>query len=637
MSLSLPPVPDRRPDWRRHWPAGVLAVVAALVALWARHHLFPALSWNRDEPVYLWHVEALRGGQLTPTDGGFPDLFQPWLSARGDGVLFTQYTLGWPLILLAAAVLTGSAGNALLLGAALSVLGTYALTIELLDDRRIAVGASALMVASPIMAIQGGVYLSYLFTLGLGLLFGSLLLRGIRLGRLVPLLMAGVLVGWIFMTRPYDAVLWTIAFALYAAVRERGRWLRLTRLLAVCAAGALPLVVATLAYNQHVTGGWLSFPITSADPMDTFGFGPKRLMPTFEIVDYSLATALRATAKNAFVLPWFLVGTYVGVAVAVVGLWQRRRDPATLALLLVGAVFPLGYFVFWGNHLSSLAARISGPIYFVPLYPLICVLIASALTRMWSRRGLTLVVLAALVIGTLPAAISRFEVNRAISLEQVPWRTSVEDLPGRSLVFVADTSPYLLYLNPFSSNGPDLDDRILYAADNGPAMLDLIGASPDRRPYLQQATVPSEDVGPRERPLDVEVGLVPIQIMRGTTLEVRLTLRRAPGAKAGTLRVSSGSSEVQLPVVESSLDQLLTLAPPGGSADVVLADRGTLWITLSDTQPREQIRLVYRVVNGVIEVLLPAALYEWRPVGDEHQRRRAIELADLSVTVRPSG
>ena len=633
MSPSMPPVAD----WRRHWPAVALAVVAAFAALWARHHLFPALSWNRDEPVYLWQVDALRAGQLTPADGGFPELFQPWLSARGDGVLFTQYTLGWPLTLLAATLVTGSAGGALLLGAALAVLGTYALTIELLADRGIAVGAAALMVASPILAIQGGVYLSYLFTLGLGLLFGALLLRGIRLGRVLPIATAGVLVGWIFMTRPYDAVLWTAAFVTYAAVRERGRWLRLTRLLTIGGAGALPLVAATLAYNHHVTGGWLSFPITSADPMDTFGFGPRRLMPTFEVVDYDLTTALRATAKNAFLVPWFLVGSYIGVAVAVVGLWQRRRDPAMLALVLVGAAFPIGYFVFWGNHLSSLAARISGPIYLVPLYPLICILMASSLGQTWPRRRATCAVLVALAVGTLPAAVTRFEVNRAISLEQVPWRTSVEELPGRSLVFVADTSPYLLYLNPFSSNGPDLDDRILYAADNGPAMLDLIAATPDRRAYLQQATVSSEDIGPREQPLDLAVDLTPVEVVRGTTLDIRLRLRRAPATAPEVLRVHTGTTELRVPIEGASRDHVLTLAPPGGAADIVLSDRGTLTITLGDPTPREQIVLVYRVTQGTIEVMLPAASYEWRPVGDELQRRRTRGLADLTVTVRASG
>ena len=36
------------------------------------------------------------------------------------------------------------------------------------------------MVASPILVIQSGIYLSYLFSLGLGLVFGATFLGGLR-------------------------------------------------------------------------------------------------------------------------------------------------------------------------------------------------------------------------------------------------------------------------------------------------------------------------------------------------------------------------------------------------------------------------------------------------------------------------
>jgi hypothetical protein len=626
---------------RDHWPAIALALLAGVLALWARHHLFPAYSWNRDEPVYLWQVDALRAGHLTSPDGGHPDLFQPWLSARGHGVLFTQYTLGWPLVLLAAAVLTGAAGNALLLGAFLAVIGTYVLGLELLRDRRVSLLAAGLMVASPILPIQGGAYLSYLFTLGLGLLFGALLLSGIRLDRPMRLAAAGLLLGWIFLTRPYDAVLWGAAFAVFALIRERSRWTRVVGRFVLCGATALPLVVAALAYNRHVTGGWLRFPISAADPMDTFGFGPKRLMPTFEVVDYSLSKALRATAKNAFVLPWFLAGSYVGLVAAGVGLWQRRREQSSIALVLIGAVFPLGYVVFWGNHLSSMAARISGPIYFVPLYPPICLLIASVVVRWWTlRRRLAHVLLAALVVGTIPASVSRFQVNQEISRQQAPWRTSVASIRGRAIVVVADTAPYLLYLNPFSSNGTDLDGRILYAADAGPSVLDLIAEQPDRRPYLQQGTVAAQDVGPREHPAHVEVGLTPIAVRRGHALSLTVTVTPRANANPEHLDITTGgaSTSVRVPSDRSAGagTTVVTVVPPGSTGGLALVERGTIAITLGGTVARERIDLAYRVVDGNIEVLLPASTFQNVVVKGERAWRRTLTLADLHVEVATS-
>lgn len=648
------PVPPSDPSerWTDHWPAAVLAALAALVAFWARHRLFPAYSWNRDEPVYLWHVDALRGGHLTPPDGGHPTLFQPWLSARGEGVFFSQYTLGWPLVLYGAAVLTGSAGNALLLGAALAVVGTYAIAYELWRDRRLATVGAALMVASPILPIQGGVYLSYLFTLGLGLLFGALLLSGIRLGSTPRLVGAGALLGWIFMTRPYDAILWGAAFALYVLLRDGARWRASVRPFLVCGAAAAPLLVATLAYNRYVTGQWLEFPITAADPLDTFGFGRKRLMPTFATVDYDLWKATKATAKNAFVLPWFLVGSYAGLGAALVGLWQRRRDVTSLALLLIAIVFPVGYFVFWGTYLSSLASRISGPIYFVPLYAPICLLIAAVLVGWWAeRRRLAIGLLALLVVGTVPAALSRFDVNRDISVRQEPWRTSVEDIEGRALVFVANTSPYLLYLNPFASNGPELDDRILYAADDGPRMLDLIARMPDRIPYLQRGSVASEELGPREHPYDLTVEVTPIEVRRAGALTVEAGIDPPDGARYLAVRIQTGATDERY--TRSLADRPRPLVETFLLDDQVIAERGTLLLDddprggtitvtvgfgdtpeLAQRSPRVRQQIQYRLVEGGIEAMLPALTYRNERVGDDRQWRHAVGLTELSTTLR---
>ena len=625
---------------RTHWPALLLALIAALVALWARHTIFPAFSWNRDEPVYLWHVDVLRAGHLTATDGGHPSLFHPWLSANRDGVLFTQYTLGWPLVLLAFAVVTGSAGNALLIGAALAVLGTYALSLEVTHDRGLATVAAALMVASPLMAIQGGAYLSYLFTLGLGLFFGVALLRGIRTESRRFLLAAGGLLGWIFLTRPYDALLWGAAFACYAIVVHRNRWTATVRPILTCGITALPLVAITLLYNRHVTGTLLQFPITAADPLDTFGFGPRRLMPTFATTDYDLAKAATGTAKNAFFLPWFLVGSYVGVGAAGVGLWLRRREASTLLLVFIGLVFPLGYVVFWGNWLSSLAARISGPIYFVPLFAPLCVLIATPIIGTWRRRRwLSLVLVGALALATLPFGVSRLAVNRAISVRQEPWRTSVADLEGRTIVFVADTAPYLLYLNPFSSNGPDLADQILYAADSDPAMLDLLAEHPDRTPYVQQGSVAAPEGGPREDPYDLFVTLLPVTVVRGTTVRIAVTSVAPEGAPRRVVTLEAeGLREEQFTAGDSTKANTFTVPinalPPRGHLTVTLGygadDEGA-----RDT-PAVRHELEYRIADGQIEVLLPSAAYRLTLVDDELQWRRAPSLPELQLQVTAS-
>ena len=148
------------------------------------------------------------------------------------------------------------------------------------------------------------------------------------------------------------------------------------------------------------------------------------------------------------------------------GLWQRRRERSTIALLLLGAAFPIGYFFFWGIFLSASFSSVSGPIYLVPLYAPLCILIATVLLSTWhQRRALAIVLVAVLVVATIPLLALKIDQNHSISLAQQPWRDADDSIHGRALVFVEYSGPYLLHLNPFSENPPDLDGRILYATD----------------------------------------------------------------------------------------------------------------------------------------------------------------------------
>ena len=104
------------------------------------------------------------------------------------------------------------------------------------------------------------------------------------------------------------------------------------------------------------------------------------------------------------------MGGYLGSVVALAGLWIRRREPIATITLLVAAAFPVGYFVFWGTYLSSLASRISGPIYLVPLYGVVCILAAVAIDHWWTDSArLALGVLAVLAVATVPGAVTRFD------------------------------------------------------------------------------------------------------------------------------------------------------------------------------------------------------------------------------------
>jgi hypothetical protein len=536
--------------WAEHWPIVALGVVAVLVSVVVHHWIYPAYSWNRDEPVYLWQVHALRDGQILPTDGGMPAFFQPWLSGHGNGYFFSQYTLGWPIVLLVGEVVFGTAASALVFGTLLAVVGTYAFARTITADRTISILSAVLMLASPILAVQSGVYLGYLFTLGLGLLFGAALITGFERRRPLLLVAAGALVGWIFMTRPFDAVLWAAAFGLYLVVVHWRAFRRLATAALWTGLGALPLVIATLAYNRKVTGSFTQFPITAADPLDTFGFGLRRLMPSFGKDDYNLGLAFRSAGKNAVFLPLFLFGSYLGVIAAGFGLWIRRRQPTTLALVFLALAFPLGYFFFWGMHVSASTANLSGPIYFIPLYAPFVILIATALVRWWDeRRGFGIAAVVALTVVTIPFAINRIDVNKRISDAQVPWRDGTDAVHDKSIVFVQQSGAYLLFLNPFSENPANLDGRILWATDQGGANLDLIAQHPDRTPYLQRTTVPPSSGSPGSNPVTPVVTTQRLHVLKSATFAIHARITNPTDSPVVVASIQVGSEPAQSRVI----------------------------------------------------------------------------------------
>ena len=241
-------------DWfARSWLLLALLVVTVLVSVVVRHVVYPAMSWNRDESQYLWQIRALDAGQLLTTTGGLPQFFQPWLTGVTDGQFFSQYTLGWPGVMYVADQLFGSPAASIWWGTVAAILGTYVFMRELTRDRMLSLLTAALMLASPMVITQSGVYLGYLFSLGIGLLFGGALLAGLRRRSPWLLVVGGILLGVLFVTRPYDAVLWAVAMGGYAVFTTWREWGRQARAIALVALGVppVPRLPARAQPNRH--------------------------------------------------------------------------------------------------------------------------------------------------------------------------------------------------------------------------------------------------------------------------------------------------------------------------------------------------------------------------------------------------
>lgn len=604
---------------RRGAPLFFLVGAAIIVSFVVRHNVFAAYSWNRDEPVYLWQARALRAGHLTTTDGGAPAFFQPWLVGTRPGAFFSQYTPGWPTALAVSGAILGSAGYALAFASALCVAGVYVFTLELTSDRVLAIVSAALMALSPILVVQSGMYLGYLFTLGIGLCAATCLLAGLRRSRRWLVVVSGGLLGVIFVTRPFDVVLWVLPFAFYLVVTRRRDWRQLLGGTGWLIAGVLPFLVVGLAYNHHITGVATRFPITAVDRHDTFGFGVRSIMPNWTPINYTVVRAVRGTGRNLFFLPEFMVGSFFGVALAAVGLWIRRRDRTTIALVALGVVFPLGYFFFWGIYLSGAEVTLTGPLYDIPMYAPLCILIATTVLATWRWRRAVGVALLAVLIGTTTwAVVDKLGANRDLSRAQAPWRTSTAGLSGKSLVFVDRAGPYLVQLNPFSVNTTGIDGRTVYAIDRGPADLALIAQRNDRTPYLQ-----STNLTPRNPPTPTipTITVTRLRVVQGRAMTLHEHIVNRTGApdvlaylQVGAQRDTRTLDTASRKGAAYDVTWIVGVGDPGPTAGLPLTDRlgtatvGTATARAPGAAPdsvRWEQQFPYRLVNGAAQVLAP--------------------------------
>jgi hypothetical protein len=618
---------DARPDpaegsrirawFTKYWYLLALCAAAVAMCVIVREVVYPGLSWNRDEVTYLWQVRALRSGHLLTTGGGLPDFFQPWLTGVRDGKFFSQYTLGWPGVMLVFDVLFGSPFMAMVTGTLLAILGTYAFTREITRDHFLALMTATLMLASPMVITQSGVYLSYLFSTGVGLLFGAALLSGIRRRRPWLLAVAGLLLGLLFITRPFDAALWAGAIGIYAVIVTWREWARQFGIALLVLAGMAPFLLLTLWHNHAVTGSFTQFPFSAKEPLDAFGFGYRRLLPKVKGQQYTVV------GKDLWYLPQFLVGSYVALALAAVGLWMRRRDRTTIVLLLIMVAFPFGYFWFWGSRLSSAFAFLSGPVYSVPLYMPICLFIATALRAAWRRRpSWTVALCVVLVVATLPFLYESAKRNRHISQAQEPWRTAAAALPGKSLVVVRDSGPYLLHLDPFSQNSPDLDGRVLYAVDRHSGIFTLLDRYPDRKLYIARTSDYGYDDAFHHYDYGVpEISMLPVQVVSGATVKVSVTVRNPTGAAAVVVQLKRGLQVLDSRTLTANPDGTYTtewtLAPEGDAAapagSVGLSGRGRIVVATAfgptpetvGARRRTEISSPFRVHGSTVQVIEP--------------------------------
>ncbi|EFC83586.1 hypothetical protein [Parafrankia sp. EUN1f] len=600
------PARTRRTRLRLSRPAiavTVLALLSFVGSVLLQKILFPDGSGDADEAAYVLQARMLLQGRLTLDATVVEPFFRPWLTGEHDGRVFTKYLPGWPAMLAGSQALFGTMVVAPAAVAAGWVVGTFRLARELFADVRTALMAAAGVALSPIVLLHTALPLAYAAGAATLVLAAAELLRGARTGSRPALLLGGASAGFALLIRPFDAVL--VLLPVFGLVLVRARqwskpavrlgalsgaraweWVRVrVRTMAHRAGwvgiGALPFVLVAAAYCWYVTGSPLRMPLSASDPLDRFGFGPRRILPSEPSFLFTRRLALDALRETLAAAPSWLFGGTVLVGLAAAGLFAPRRRPERIMLVVTAGVVLGGYSFWWGSAFAMPGLRNGlGPHYHLAAFTPVVILAAEGARWLWdlSRRLTEWLGLAGRAVGE--RAVAGRAVGRrataghvmagragdwwaaglrlarpgvavvagvgllAITWSSLPGRIDVQrgvnesnhfvdelipdELDTPAVILVTPQTPSRYTQIPYHTlrNSPDLDDPVVYAADIGPGSAALSDRMPGRTIYRLR---PEEIVDPTV-PGSFRGSFEALRQVTGTRIEIQVNVRAPVGA-----------------------------------------------------------------------------------------------------------
>ena len=376
--LAAPDLPRLAPllgRARRLAPdAGIaLALFALLLSAALALLAFHGLGAVEDETAYLFQARTYAAGMLVapPLPAGLAPAFDYYLlDPRATGWLATT-SPGWPAVLaLGVALGVPWLVNPLLAG--LTVLLAHRL-VRRCADRWVADLVALLLATSPWLIGTAGSLMTH--SLSGALIAGAWLslvvardyLASAQRGAAMALaLLAGLLFGWLFLTRALEGVLIGGLTGLWLVWTVRARnW----PIIAPYALGCLLTGVLLLAYNAHFTGDPLTMPLTDylnrlwGTGGNDFGFGPGIGPPEgWRNLDlwpgHSPAEGLVNTLSAMPPLNLELFGWPIGslVLIGVLLLWGRLSRFARAMAVIVVAVIGIHLF-YWFNAVFYVGPR----------------------------------------------------------------------------------------------------------------------------------------------------------------------------------------------------------------------------------------------------------------------------------------
>jgi hypothetical protein len=453
----------------------VIAIGACVAAAWASQSVFDRIPHLEDELANLWEAEVMADGKISLPSPEFPRSFMVPFVVDCDGLRFGKYTPGWPAVL-SLGVRLGDPWlvNALLAGAAAWL--TYRLGSRF-GGRGVGLLAALLVATSPMFLLLSASLMSHTLsvfltlTLTLGWLDGVAAVPRPRLPRALPVVVAGLSLGLLALTRPLTAVGVGFPLAIH------GVWLLMRgereAKRAVVSVGVLALMVGglLLIWQWALTGDALRNPYTLWWPYDRIGFGPGHGVMegghTLNQARINTKFSLRVGQHDLYGWPYL---SWIFAPIGLLAL-RKRADAWLLGGLLPSLV--LVYAAYW------VGSWVYGPRYYVEALGAFSVLSAAGMAALggWlSARGtsrlrslsvsaLVLVLLALNVGFYLPARLQQMTGLYEMNLGARDRLQAV--VPADALIIVHPRHSWTEYGTLLTLTPPFADGDLLLAYTRG--------------------------------------------------------------------------------------------------------------------------------------------------------------------------
>lgn len=472
----------------------VLSLITVLVTYWIAGEVFERVPHLEDEMAFVWQAEVFARGRMAVESPECPRCFLQPFVVDYNGLRFGKYPPGWPAVLaLGVRFDARDWVNPLLAG--LCVWLTYRLVQKLLDEKT-ALLAAGLTLVSPFFLMNAGSLLSHVwsFFLVLALAFAwfDLLDEKSTIPRWMSLLVAGLSLGLLALTRPLTAVGVALPFFLHGLVLlVRGSTAIRKRVLGVGLISA-PVTALLFLWQFGVTGDPLLNPYELWWPYDKIGFGPDVGLnvgghsPWFAYVNAKFS--LKVGASDLFGWPrisWLFLPF---------GLIAVRKNPRAL-IVASGAVSLVGvYLLYW------IASWLFGPRYYFEGLIGMTMLTAAGIRwlagrlppRPWKdwlptlRFAGTVLVVALLVSASVlyysPARLGSMRGLYGVRRSHLaPFLTPEAQALTPALVIVHPHSHWIEYGTLLELSNPFLDSPFVFTYSRGPELdAGVIARFPDR-------------------------------------------------------------------------------------------------------------------------------------------------------------